>query len=95
MFLLLPGPQGAAGGESLPGLCNPQLLQLGRPFLRKSSPFVSLHLRWFPSSPFHGISLVPAGDALSMLRDLAGQRGSGAAVSHHGTGAGKQTSSWE
>lgn len=61
MFLLLPE------GESLPEPPKPQLLQIGRPFLRESSPFVSLHLWWFPSSHFHGISLVPAGDALSSL----------------------------
>lgn len=56
---------GAAEGESLPEPRNLQLLQLGRPFLRQSSPFVSLRSWWCPSSPFHGISRVPAGDALS------------------------------
>lgn len=63
---------GAAEGETLQEPLQPQLFQPGRPFLRESSPFVALHPCWCPSSHFHGISLVPAGDALSSLsRDLA------------------------
>lgn len=87
---------GAAEGETVPEPRKPQLFQLGRPFLRESSPSVALHSWWCPSSHFHGISPVPAGDALSRLsRDLAGQRYRGTAVSHRGTDAGKQTSVWK